>query len=164
MTAGKILPKVAPITSETIKGAIGVALLQVRNKHGLTNQALAERLGRHDCKSASCYIAGTTEIGAVALARGIADPEFGAQLGAAFAGLFGCALVPIDEAVGALPSLADVLASVTMMAPDIAATTDADLLANSAAIDDAGLAIDELRVSLSKARARAAQRVIRRVA
>lgn len=172
MTTGNIAGKKRPLTSEIIRSTIGTALLQAKNAHCAGAADLAERLGKHDRKSAESYIMGTTEIGAEALIKGMADPEFGHILADAVAGLLGRVMAdaPVEsgdcDPAHALP-LADVLASVIRMTHPTsdggAKATDDELLANGEAIDDAGLAIDEIRCALSAARSRARKPVLRGV-
>jgi hypothetical protein len=173
MTVGKISGNRRPLTSETIRNSLGAALLKAKNRHCANAGDLAERLGKHDRKSAESYIMGTTEIGAEALIKGMADPEFGHILADAVADLLGLSIGPaLIEAGNCQPDhilpIADVLARVVQMVHPTsdggAVATDKELLANGEAIDDAGLAIDEIRVALSAARSRARKTPLRGVA
>ena len=165
------IPKALRPTPETIKGEFGVALLRAKNNHCSSLQDLAVRLGKEDPKSASDYISGKTKIDIVALVDGMNDPEIGPGLRSAFGALIGCRYELLSDDAGSchpahiLP-IADVLMRIAQMVdPDSdggVAVTDAELLANGDAIDDAGIAIDAIRIALSVARSRA--RPVRSVA
>jgi hypothetical protein len=169
MTSRKILREVLHIDTETVRAVIGAALLRGKNDARISVGALAERLGRTDDKTASSYISGTTEMGITSLFKGAIDADLGAHIRQAIGDLLGCNLVPradadVEVTTQHIMPLADILQCVVKMVHPASdggvSATDAELIANSDAIDDAGLAVDEMRVALSAARARQSTRPV----
>lgn len=77
MSGANILRK----TSDEIKGEAGIALLKIKNAHGLSLEALSETLGVHRDMIAH-YIAGEHEMGFTKWLRAIeAFPELAELLG-----------------------------------------------------------------------------------
>lgn len=69
------------LLSDTINAVVGRALLDVKARSGMSDTALAERLGKADRKSAVSYIAGTTSLDLHAFLNGIQDEELGDEFG-----------------------------------------------------------------------------------
>ena len=107
MTARKILPVVGPVTTDKVRTVTASALNRVKAETGLTNQAIAERAGKEDRKTAHDLLAGESTMDMVAFLKLVADPDFGPAFAndvlSPVAGLTVCA--PVD---GPMVDLSDV--------------------------------------------------------
>lgn len=75
-----MIPKIFGIPQAEVLGNVGTALLQVKNRRGLTLADMGHTLGRTDDMVAK-YIAGETEMGVIAWMRAVeAWPELADKL------------------------------------------------------------------------------------
>jgi hypothetical protein len=81
MTTRRILPVDRTLTTSFVRTATGNALGRVKAATGLSNQEIAERLGKSDRASAADLIAGETTMDLLAFIKALADPNFGAAFG-----------------------------------------------------------------------------------
>lgn len=98
MTARKISPAPRIVTTEMVRTAQGAALGAVKARHGLSNDTMAELLGKSDAKTAKQYLAGESTMDLAAFARALNDPAFGPEFGNQVLGpLAGLNLVSVDS-------------------------------------------------------------------
>ena len=81
MTARNFLPVDRALTTNFVRTATGNALGRVKADTGLSNQEIAERLGKSDRASAADLIAGESTMDLLAFLKALADPHFGAAFG-----------------------------------------------------------------------------------
>jgi hypothetical protein len=76
-----ILPVEQPVTTNFVRTATGNALGRVKARTGMSNQEIAERIGKADRASAADLIAGEATMDLAAFAKALRDPEFGPAFG-----------------------------------------------------------------------------------
>jgi transcriptional regulator with XRE-family HTH domain len=95
MSVGHKIFRTAPrLLTDTIRAVVGASLQRAMARSGMSQSALAERLGKSDRKSAADYLAGNTTMDLTAFLSGCADEELGDEFGNDVLALIGRKLCP----------------------------------------------------------------------
>ncbi len=78
---GIIFRSAARLLSDNVNATVGAALLRCKMRTGMSDAAIAERLGKENRKSAASYIAGTTSLDLLGFLNAIQDDELGDEFG-----------------------------------------------------------------------------------
>jgi hypothetical protein len=100
MASREIIRIVAKPTSEQILSDHGASLSLAKSRKDLSQQAIAEKLGKQDRKSAADYLAGDSDPGLIGFLLGIADPDLGDEYGNGVLKRVNRRLCPLEEEGG----------------------------------------------------------------